>query len=78
MSTALLESPLSLSKPALRSRAAGGPGLTLEERLEAAWRGAQAEGVAECPVCRARMQPEGEPQGQGRPVRCLDCGSTLS
>ena len=72
MSTALLESPLSLFAPAPRSRPAGGRGLTLEERLEAAWRAARAEGVADCPVCRARLHADGEA------ARCSGCGSTLT
>jgi hypothetical protein len=72
VSTALLESPLSLFGQAHRSRPAGGRGLTLEERLEAAWRAVQAEGVAECPVCHERMH------AGGGAARCAGCGSTLS
>ena len=84
MSTALLESPLSPFGQGHRCRAAGGPGLTLEERLEAAWRAVQGEGVAECPVCRACMHAEGgadEAEGArpaGASARCGRCGTTLS
>jgi hypothetical protein len=72
MTTALLESPRSLFAEARRRRPAGGRGATLEERLDAAWRGVQVHGEAECPVCRSAMRREG---GAGR---CDSCGSTLS
>jgi tRNA(Ile2) C34 agmatinyltransferase TiaS len=72
MTTALLESPLSLFGEARASHAAGGRGITLEECLESALRSVHAEGVAECPVCRGRMEAE------GAAARCSRCGSTLS
>jgi hypothetical protein len=72
MTTALLESPLSLFAEAGRIRPAGGRGMTLEERLDAALRSARADGVGECPVCRAPMVPE-----HGA-ARCSGCGSTLA
>ena len=72
MTTALLESPLSLSGEARLGRAAGGRGITLEERLDGTLRSMHAEGVAECPVCRGRMHAE------GAAARCSRCGSTLS
>jgi hypothetical protein len=73
MTTALLESPLSLFGEARRSPApAGGRGVTLEERLETAWRAVQADGLAECPVCRAAMRRE------GAAGTCTGCGSTLA
>ena len=72
MTTALLESPLSLFGEAGRLRPAGGRGCTLEELLESTLRSAQAGGVAECPVCRARMHAE------DGAARCSGCGSTLS
>jgi hypothetical protein len=72
MNTALLESPLSLFGEARRSRPAGGRGITLEERLECVLRSVQADGVAECPVCRAQMRAE------DGAARCSGCGSTLS
>jgi hypothetical protein len=72
MTTALLESPLSLFAEARRSRPAGGRGMTLEERLETTLRSAQADGVAACPVCRGAMHAE------GGAARCAGCGSTLA
>jgi hypothetical protein len=72
MTTALLESPLSLFGGARRPRPAGGSGPTLEGLLEATWRSAQNEGAAECPVCHAAMRRE------GAAARCTGCGSTLS
>jgi tRNA(Ile2) C34 agmatinyltransferase TiaS len=72
MTTALLEAPLSLFGEARRLRPADGSGITLEELLERTLRSARADGVAECPVCHARMQVEGEA------ARCSGCGSTLS
>jgi hypothetical protein len=71
MTSALLETPQSLFAEA-RRRAAGRGGQTLEELLETAWRAAQTEGSAECPVCRAAMRPE------AAAARCTGCGSTLS
>jgi tRNA(Ile2) C34 agmatinyltransferase TiaS len=72
MTSALLESPLSLFGEARPVRAAGGRGITLEERLESALRSVHAEGVAECPVCHGRMHAE------AAAARCSRCGSTLS
>jgi hypothetical protein len=72
MTTALLDSPLSLFGQARRLRPAGGRDVTLEERLESALRSVHADGAAECPVCRARMHPE------DGAARCSGCGSTLS
>ena len=72
MTTALLESPLSLFAGTRRPGPAGGGDMTLEERLEVAWRAVQTEGAAECPVCRAGMRRE------GAAARCTGCGSTLA
>jgi len=72
MTTAVLESPRSLFAEARRSSPAGGRRATLEERLEGAWRGVQAEGRAECPVCQVGMRLE------DGAARCTGCGSTLS
>ena len=72
MTSALLESPRSLFAEARRGLPAGGRGVTLEERLETAWRAAQADGIAECPVCRAAMSRE------AAAARCSGCGSTLA
>jgi hypothetical protein len=72
MTTALLESPLSLFGDARRLRPAGGRGITLEELLESTLRSAQAGGAAECPVCNGRMRA-----AEGA-ARCSGCGSTVS
>ena len=72
MTTALLESPPSPFAEARRLRPAGGRGITLEERLESTLRSVQADGVGECPVCRAQMRAE------DGAARCSGCGSTLS
>jgi hypothetical protein len=72
MTTAFLESPLPLFGEARRSLPGGGRGITLEERLESALRSVQADGVAECPVCRAQMRAE------DGAARCSGCGSTLT
>jgi hypothetical protein len=72
MTTALLDSPLSLFGEARAPRPAGGRGITLEELLESTLRSAQAGGLAECPVCHARMHAK-----EGA-ARCSGCGSTLS
>jgi hypothetical protein len=72
MTTALLESPLSLFGEERRVRPAGGRGLTLEELLESTLRSARAAGAANCPVCDGRMHAE------DGAARCSGCGSTLS
>jgi hypothetical protein len=56
--------------PALGRR--GGGRVTLEERLESAWRGLHAAGAAECPLCGGRMTLGG---GAGE---CGGCGGRLS
>ena len=48
--------------------------LTLEQRLDGVWEGLRADGVAECPVCRAQMHAA----AGGAAGRCGGCGSTLS
>jgi hypothetical protein len=72
MTTALLESRLSLFGEARRLQPARGRGITLEELLESTLRAAQAGGVPECPVCHARMHAE------DGAASCSGCGSTLS
>jgi hypothetical protein len=72
MTTALLESPLSLFAEARRPRPAGGRGATLEELLEGTLRSAQVGGAAECPVCGGTMRAE------AGAARCSGCGSTLA
>jgi hypothetical protein len=72
MTTALLESPLSLFGEARQVRPASGRGVSLEELLERTLRSVQAGGVAECPVCHAGMHAE------EAAARCPSCGSTVS
>ncbi len=72
MTTALLESPLSLYGEARRLRLADESGITLEELLERTLRSARTEVVAECPVCRGQMNVS------DGAARCSGCGSTLS
>ena len=72
MTAALLESAPAPFGGGTRRGTAGGRGITLEERLEAAWRAVRAEGHAECPVCSARLCLE-----HGA-ARCAGCGSQLS
>jgi hypothetical protein len=72
MTTALLESPLSLFGEPRRSRPAGGSGGTLEELLERTLCSVRTNGSAECPVCGAQMHAE------VGAARCSGCGSTLS
>jgi hypothetical protein len=71
VSSALLEVP---SRPALcpqDERPHDGRSLTLEQRLETAWRCAQQAGVVECPVCRASMR-----RADGA-ARCEGCDSVV-
>jgi hypothetical protein len=72
MTTALLESPLSLFGEGRRSCGPSGSGITLEAVLESALRSVRRHGSAECPVCHASMYAE-----RGA-ARCSGCGSTLS
>jgi tRNA(Ile2) C34 agmatinyltransferase TiaS len=72
MTSALLETPLSLLDEPRGAGLAFGRGTTLEERLEQALNRVRAERQAECPVCRAPMRLE------GAAGRCTGCGSTLA
>ena len=72
MSAALLEPPTTFSDSRQGARRVGGRPVTLEQRLQAAWRAAQHEGVAECPVCGAAMRAE------GHGARCRGCESVVS
>jgi hypothetical protein len=72
MTTVLLESPLSLFGEGRPSGPAGGPGITLEELLDATLRSAGTHAAVECPVCHAEMHAD------NGAVRCSGCGSTLS
>ena len=72
MSTALLEPPARLFGESPRRAAPGGRPLTLEERLRATWRAANAEGAADCPACGSRMM-----LGVAG-AECGSCGTRLS
>ena len=72
MTSALIESPLSLFAEANRTGRAGGRRTTLEERLDAAWRSLRHDGAADCPICHTPMRLD---RGIGR---CPSCGSSLS
>jgi hypothetical protein len=71
VSPALLDAP----RPALGARGRCGEHgrrVTLEQRLQAAWSSVRQDGIAECPVCRAAMRPEGVG------ARCGGCDSLLT
>jgi hypothetical protein len=72
VSPALLEAPLAPVGVAGCGEPTGGSRPTLEELLDAAWRGARSSGQAQCPVCCATMRLEGDH------ARCRGCGSALS
>jgi hypothetical protein len=72
MTPAALEAPPARSAGWQAARRVGGRGVTLEERLESAWRAAQREGVAECLVCHGQML------AAGAGARCEGCGSVIS
>jgi|Tabmets5t2r1_1033131.scaffolds.fasta_scaffold72952_2 hypothetical protein len=55
MTATLLDLPSRPRSGPSPSAQPGGRRLTLEERLQSAWRGLQAQGVAQCPVCGGRM-----------------------
>jgi hypothetical protein len=71
MTTALMGRPLSFFADT-RGLHSGGRRLTLEQRLQGAWEGLRADGIADCPVCRARMAVR---EGGGA---CGGCGAQLS
>jgi ribosomal protein L37AE/L43A len=56
-----------------RSLCSDGGRLTLEQRLDGVWEGLHAAGVADCPVCGARMEGAGDGT-----AHCGGCGSRLS
>jgi hypothetical protein len=71
VSPALLEAPPRLLRSDGVTSTVGGRRVTLEERLEAAWRSARRDGATECPVCDAAMR------AHGASARCGGCGSVL-
>jgi hypothetical protein len=72
VSSALLEAPPRVCASGEAAPDAGGSRITLEQRLEAAWRSAQRNGTTDCPVCQAAMRAE------GATAQCGQCGSVLS
>ncbi len=72
MSTALLEPSARLFGESPWEAAASGRRVTLEERLRATWRAANAEGSADCPLCRARMTL------RAAAAECGSCGTRLT
>ena len=72
MTAALLESTAELFSDAGCEQRPQCGCVTLEERLESAWCGVRAAGVAECPVCYGRLvrrAGEGECEGCGARLR---------
>jgi hypothetical protein len=55
VTAAAVEAPRRAFAEASSCAAPGGGRVTLEERLQAAWRRLHAESVAECPVCGSEM-----------------------
>jgi len=75
---ALLDAPRRrLAEAACEARAGGGR-VTLEERLQATWRGLRASGAAQCPVCHGGMTLEAGSEADTDAGRCRDCGASLS
>ena len=76
---ALAERPRLLHAPdrnrQLDSRSGGGR-LTLEQLLDGVWEGLHADGAAECPICRGRMERAGDDAAAG--ALCGDCGTTVA
>ena len=56
-----------------KSTRSDGGRLTLEQRLEGVWEGLHAAGVADCPICDARIEGTGDAAAE-----CGGCGSVLS
>jgi hypothetical protein len=54
------------------SASQGGGRVTLEERLQRAWRLLHADGAAECPICRGEMTLRGD-AGE-----CGGCGTKMT
>ena len=72
MTATLLDAPGRLFAESGQPARITGGRVTLEERLGSTWRALQAQGVAECPLCHARMN---RVEGVGE---CTDCGTRLS
>jgi hypothetical protein len=72
MSTAVLEPAARHLGESPLSAARSGGRITLEERLRATWRAANAEGAADCPLCGSRMTLS------AAAAECGSCGTRLS
>jgi hypothetical protein len=71
VTAAVLDTPRRAFAEVSSSAPQGGGRLTLEERLQRAWRLLHAEGAAECPVCGSEMTLRGD-AGE-----CRGCGSQM-
>jgi hypothetical protein len=72
VTAAVLDAPGPTSGEARSSAARAGGSVTLEERLQSAWRALQAAGAAECPLCGGEMTLHG---GAGE---CGGCGAKMT
>jgi hypothetical protein len=72
VTAALLDTPSRAVAGACSSAASGGRSVTLEERLQSAWRALHAGDAAECPVCGSEMTLRG---GAGE---CGACGAKMT
>jgi hypothetical protein len=71
MTSAVLDTPSRAFVEASSTASPGGGRMTLEERLQGAWRLLHAEGAAECPVCASEMTLRA---GAGE---CGGCGARM-
>jgi hypothetical protein len=72
MTAGVLDAPARAFAGTSSSAPAGGGRVTLEERLEGAWRMLQSRGAVECPVCGGEMALRG---GAGE---CGGCGAKMT
>jgi hypothetical protein len=80
VTSAVLDSPACMHAGSEAPARPGGGRVTLEERLQAAWRGLRADGTVPCPVCRGRMTavPAGGAGAGSGGGGCADCGALLT
>jgi hypothetical protein len=72
VTAAVLDAPGRAFAEACSSAPRGGGRVTLEARLQRAWRRLYAEGAAECPVCGSEMKLRA---GAGE---CGGCGAQMT
>ena len=72
MTEALLDMPTATFADICQGRSAGRGRVTLEQRLDAAWRLVLESREAECPVCDGPMRLEGAVGA------CAGCGARLT